>query len=171
MIQPAGPRCKVHGVEVDDEDRQLKDTIVVDLDGTLANIDHRLHYVKREKPDWDAFYAACDKDTPNEWCLHLLQAFHESFYQYEVLIVSARRKSEQIKTMVWMRSHNVRFDQIFLLREDGNHEEDTVLKKRWLDRYGKDRILFVVDDRQKVVDMWRAEGLVCLQCYAWKEHK
>jgi hypothetical protein len=29
----------------------------------------------------------------------------------------------------------------------------------------------VVDDRQRVVDMWREEGLTCLQCYAWKEFK
>jgi hypothetical protein len=26
------------------------------------------------------------------------------------------------------------------------------------------RILFVVEDRSRVVKMWRSEGLVCLQC-------
>jgi hypothetical protein len=29
---------------------------------------------------------------------------------------------------------------------------------------GKDKILFVVADRSRVVEMWRSEGLVCLQC-------
>ena len=33
------------------------------------------------------------------------------------------------------------------------------------------RVLFVVDDRQRVVDMWRAEGITCLQCEAWPEYK
>lgn len=28
---------------------------------------------------------------------------------------------------------------------------------------GKD-ILFTIDDRQSVVDMWRANGITCLQC-------
>lgn len=37
--------------------------IIVDLDGTLANIDHRLHYIKQNKPDWNAFYGACKDDT------------------------------------------------------------------------------------------------------------
>jgi hypothetical protein len=26
------------------------------------------------------------------------------------------------------------------------------------------KVLFVVEDRNRVVEMWREEGLVCLQC-------
>ena len=58
-----------------------------------------------------------------------------------------------------------------LLRPDGDSTPDQDLKRDWLRGYGKERILFAVDDRQKVVDMWRAEGVVCLQCAAWQEFK
>ena len=56
-----------------------------------------------------------------------------------------------------------------MLREDGDNTPDQELKRAWLHAYGKERILFTVDDRQKVVDMWREEGLTCLQCADWKE--
>lgn len=147
----------------------MKDTIVIDLDGTLANVDHRTHFVRREKPDWDAFYSACDLDSVNEWCSELMGGLANR--SYLIRIVSARRRTEEQKTRDWLKNNNIYFDRLELLRAPDDYSPDIVLKKAWLDSYGKDRILFVVDDRQKVVDMWRAEGLICLQCYAWPEFK
>jgi hypothetical protein len=41
---------------------------------------------------------------------------------------------------------------------------DEILKKAMLDTFvDKNDVLMTVDDRQKVVDMWRAEGLTCFQ--------
>ena len=45
-----------------------------------------------------------------------------------------------------------------------NFVPDEVLKKDMLDKYlDINDIFMVVDDRQKVVDMWRSLGLICLQ--------
>jgi len=41
---------------------------------------------------------------------------------------------------------------------------DTVVKREMLAGMDKSRIIFVVEDRSRVVEMWRSEGLVCLQC-------
>lgn len=147
----------------------MKDTVVFDLDGTLANIDHRSHLVKRDKPDWDAFYESCDKDAVNEWCATLMGTLADE--GFHVIIVSARRATEYEKTLQWLKDNHVIYDLLELLRPANDYTPDTELKKKWLDKFGKDRILFVVDDRQKVVDMWRREGLTCLQCYAWPEYK
>lgn len=144
-------------------------TIVFDLDGTLANIDHRAHYVRQDNPEWDKFYSACDKDTPNAWCMEMMDIFRQQ--GYPVLIVSARRDTEKSKTLAWLRYHGIKYTDLIMLRKGNDNTEDKKLKKAWLKLFGKENILFVVDDRQKVVDMWREEGLVCLQCYAWKEHE
>jgi hypothetical protein len=41
---------------------------------------------------------------------------------------------------------------------------DEILKKEMLDTFvDKDDVLMTVDDRQKVVDMWRENGLTCFQ--------
>lgn len=142
-------------------------SVIVDLDGTLANIDHRAHFVKRDKPLWDEFYSACDQDTPNLWCAAVMTALGA---HYNVYIVSARRDTEEGKTLKWLNKHSVYFDGLFMLRKGSDSTADTVLKKEWLNNFGRENILFVIDDRQKVVDMWRREGVVCLQCYAWAEY-
>lgn len=148
----------------------MKDTIVIDLDGTLANIDHRTHLVKRDKPDWDAFFAACVDDTPNVWCVALMAALKN--HGFNVIIVTARKRTVEKETRLWVNKQFFAWvPELVMLRDSDDNTEDQELKRRWLYSYGKDRILFVVDDRQRVVDMWRSEGLVCLQCYAWEEYK
>lgn len=37
--------------------------VVFDLDGTLADGDHRLHHITGETKDWRAFFAACGDDS------------------------------------------------------------------------------------------------------------
>lgn len=149
----------------------LNPTIVVDLDGTLANIDHRLNLIKRKNKWFDRFFDLCHKDKPNEWCVRLIQA--AVLAGWEVKIVSARPVRLFVKTGEWLirsgiPSQNV---ELVLLRGDKDFSKDVDLKRNWLrrSRILKESILFVVDDRQRVVDMWREEGLVCLQCFAWEE--
>ena len=142
------------------------DTVVIDLDGTLADVMHRLHFIRGAKKDYAAFFNAVDADKLNEWCRALMAALIDDF---RVVLVSGRPTSTEEKTVTWLERHQVPYHELHLLRGNGDHTPDQVLKREWLRRYGKERICFVVDDRQKVVDMWREEGVVCLQCYAWKE--
>jgi hypothetical protein len=55
-------------------------------------------------------------------------------------------------------------DHDLLLRKDNDRRADGVVKREMLAAIDKSRILFVVEDRSRVVEMWRSEGLVCLQC-------
>lgn len=149
-----------------------QDTVIVDLDGTLANIDHRLKYVQTEHPDWDKFYAECVNDTPNAWCVDLIIAMSKQ--GYKVRIVSARSRQVERETHEWLAKidwQGIALPIDMLRAGSKDNTKDELLKKAWLDAYGKERILFVVDDRTRVVEMWRAEGLVCLQAYEWAEYK
>jgi predicted kinase len=153
------------------------DTIVCDLDGTLANIDHRLKYVKdKRNSNWDLFFKECVNDVPNEWCVELLRSMLVS--GKKVLIVSARSKVVEKETKEWvdkaifgkdwtglgayMRYHDKL--NVVLVRDGGDYTPDQVLKKRWLDGFGKGNILFVIDDRDKVCKMWVENGLQVLNC-------
>lgn len=40
--------------------------ILIDLDGTLANCDHRRHFVEGTKKNWSDFYQNMAFDTVNE---------------------------------------------------------------------------------------------------------
>lgn len=145
------------------------DTIVIDLDGTLADVRHRLPLIHRDRPDYDAFFAAVGGDGLNAWCRALMKALADD---YRVAIVSGRPERTRPETVAWLSRHDVPYHDLFLVRSEQElYTPDQDLKRRWLEGYGRERILFAVDDRQKVVDMWRAEGVVCLQCAAWKEFR
>jgi hypothetical protein len=145
-----------------------KDTVVIDLDGTLADVSHRLPLIHRDHPDYRSFFARVGGDALNDWCRALIKALADD---YRVVLVSGRPESTRDDTVAWLERHGVPYHELHLVRRQGDFTPDHELKRRWLRGYGKDRILFSVDDRQAVVDMWREEGIVCLQCNAWKEFK
>ena len=49
------------------------------------------------------------------------------------------------------------------MRNSGDRRPDVEVKQEILDYLPKDRIRCVLDDRDQVVDMWRKNGLTCLQ--------
>lgn len=150
-----------------------KDTVLFDLDGTVADITHRLKYVQTPTPDWPRFFKECVNDVPKPWARELARAL--MFAGYRVVIVSARSRVVEQETRDWFIKHwgpGYMPEAIHLIRPDKDSTPDDKLKREWLYSWGlKDRVLFVVDDRQRVVDMWRAEGLTCLQCDKWEEYK
>ena len=159
----------------------MKKAIIVDLDGTLSNCDHRRHFVARPriipptgtpkfKPDWDAFYAGLSADKLNEWCYKILKIFYSataSDYDelYSILLVTGRPAEHMQATLDWLQQHHVPFNKLFM-RPSGNTEKDCIVKQRIYQEEinGFYEVLFVIEDRQQVVDMWRSLGLTCLQC-------
>lgn len=146
-----------------------QDTVVIDLDGTLSDGRARYHLVKGKHRDYKTFHARLGEDPCNEWCRKLICAF--TTIGYRIVLVSARPHSAERATRIWLQGQVVPFHELHLLRQDGDSTPDQEIKRAWLLAYGKERVLFAVDDRQKVVDMWREEGLTCLQCAAWPDDK
>lgn len=148
-----------------------KNIILFDLDGTIADITHRLKYVQTPIPDWERFFKECVNDVPNEWAWALALAM--AGMGKKIVVVSARSQVVLSETQEWFAKHWKDIPhELNLIRPDKDYTPDDKLKLAWLNASGiKDRILFVVDDRQRVVDMWRANGLTCLQCNSWPEYK
>lgn len=153
--------------------------IVFDLDGTLANIEHRRHLVVGGRKDLGPFFEACYADTPNEPVVKLFQTLYLS-RKHHLEIWSGRSASVRTKTMNWLTDnvfwgtehwHEWRSKDLSLLvplrmRPEEDTTPDAELKLRWLNevRDSGSHLDLVVDDRQRVVDMWRANGVTCLQC-------
>lgn len=135
--------------------------IISDLDGTIALDAHRKHYL--ESNNWDAYFEACDKDVPNVAVIKILELFHE---QNEALawIFTGRSRSVETKTTDWLEKHKVPWYEVFM-RPVGDHTPDVELKEEWYRKWIKDHfdVLFVLEDRTRVVDMWRSLGIPCFQ--------
>lgn len=135
-------------------------TVVCDLDGTLFNIDHRLHFLKNK--DWDGFFGAVRGDTPNEWCVKLLDGL--IMVGVEVIFVSGRNEQARLATEEWL--YELGFGDCKLyMRPAGDFRPDYEIKRMYFEKRLCDRdILFVIEDRTQVVQMWRSLGLTVLQC-------
>ncbi|MBR2392665.1 MAG: hypothetical protein IKA93_03740 [Elusimicrobiaceae bacterium] len=139
-------------------------TILFDIDGTLADLNGREKYLKQEKADWKNFNAKMEEDLPNTAVVSLYRALYESG-KFEIILVSGRQERFRKVTETWLAWHEIPFDRL-LMRPDADQRPDSEVKQdilNTLKAQGKE-VLFTVDDRQSVVDMWRANGITCLQC-------
>lgn len=142
---------------------------IFDLDGTLALIKHRRKYVEGPKKDWPAFYRACVDDEPNWPVIRRLEALRLTS---QVLIFSGRSDEVKRETVLWLAKHTsfmpheLTAGGDLTMRQAGDYTPDDVLKRQWLHAmYDEDRkrIAAVFDDRDRVVRMWRSEGIPCFQ--------
>jgi hypothetical protein len=146
----------------------MKGLYIFDLDGTLALIDHRRHFVADKKnQQWDKFYRACTEDKPS---YVVTEIFRQLKRDSDVLIFSGRSDLVKVETMTWLAYYcDITLNralQILTMRKHGDSTPDHILKKKWYDElsdWDKTRLICVFDDRQKVVDMWRSLGITCLQ--------
>lgn len=151
----------------------MRGIYIFDLDGTIALNDHRQHHVRCEKPDWKSFSEACVHDKPNWPVIETLRTLRKTC---EVWIWSGRTEDVREQTLDWMMNHRVidnrqyrfwyRNPDRFRMRPSGDFTPDDELKQRWLNDLHisvSNKLVGVFDDRRKVVDMWRRNGVACFQ--------
>ncbi len=139
-----------------------KNCYIFDIDGTLADCRHRLHYIQGKKKDYDAFYGALSQDSPIWATIDLTRVLFSP--ETDILVVSGRPSNYRELTLKWLDTNGVLFSKAFF-RQAGDFRSDYIIKKEILDQIIKDgyNILAVFDDRPLVVKMWRENGLTCFQ--------
>jgi phosphoglycolate phosphatase-like HAD superfamily hydrolase len=136
--------------------------IVFDIDGTLADIKHRLHFVTDGDADWESFFKEIPNDKPNEELVDLARHLMMSNYK-EVLFATGRPERTREDTVAWLIKNGIDtdFGKSLFMRKDGDRRDDHIIKSEILlamKNEGYDPVL-VFDDRQSVVDMWREHGI------------
>ena len=141
-------------------------TVIFDLDGTLAIIDKRRALAAKPngKINWGTFFAPENiaLDEPNLPVIESFKAMKAA--GFIVGIFSGRDEISRQETMDWLAKHSI--DPMFLrMRPNGSFTPDDVLKKAWLDEIitNGNEVMCVFDDRDKVVKMWRENGIACFQ--------
>jgi len=143
--------------------------VIFDLDGTIALINDRRKLSTKDngKIDWDIFFNPdnINLDQPNDAVITMVRLFKDAGNR--IVILSGRSKATKDATKDWLNKFDVPFD-ILKMRPTSKEfmfMPDDQLKQMWLDKLFTDKndIVCVFDDRQKVVDMWRRNGLTCMQ--------
>lgn len=137
----------------------MKPLYIFDLDGTLADQTHRQHLI----PNWRPYFAACHGDGPIAPVLRTMRLLREA--GSECWIWTGRSAEVLIETRKWL----ARFDAVphqLRMRPESDHRSDDALKGEWLaqiERYDRDRLVGVFEDRDRVVKMWRDNAVQCFQ--------
>ena len=145
----------------------MKNTIIFDLDGTLALIDKRRDLSRKPngKIDFKILHDPSNiyLDKPNPPVVKMAQMFAED--GFNIVIFSGRSDKTKFTTKSWLTHNRVPFHKLVMRpHKTMNFIPDDILKRDMLDTHVDiNDIFMVVDDRQKVVDMWRSLGLICLQ--------
>lgn len=140
----------------------MNKVIVFDIDGTLANIEHRRSFVASKPKNFKAFNAAIPQDTPHEEITFLAKTFAEQ--GNTVLLCSGRGEESREVTVKQMEDFGVKFTKLFM-RQHKDFRADNIVKVELLadirKEFGEPFLWF--DDRKQVVDAIRAEGVRVLQ--------
>ena len=147
--------------------RGMKNTIIFDLDGTLALIDKRREVSTKPngKLDWGKFFNSTNikLDEPNLPVIKMAQLFSEQ--GFNIVILSGRSNKTETATRSWLSKNKVPFNKLIMRNSETNHfTPDWVLKKNMLDEnLDINDVFLVVDDRDRVVKLWRSLGLTTFQ--------
>lgn len=137
--------------------------VIFDVDGTLLNIEHRRHFVSNGNNDWDSFLdpAVMEKDTPNWPVVEVARKIQQDV---ELVVVSARNERHREVTQKQLEACGLHPAHLFL-RPDGDFRSDKEFKQEVLDSLRNNgwEPNLVFDDRNQVVEMWRANGVPCFQ--------
>lgn len=137
--------------------------VVFDIDGTLADPTHRLHYIQGEDKDWDAFFAACGEDRPIYDALMVCESLYEMGHYIEFW--TGRPEAVREETVDWLGSYLGEWATFLPLRmrEDGDYRPDHQVKPEFLEQTNMGRPRLIIEDRNGPVLAFRDLGLTVWQ--------
>jgi hypothetical protein len=140
-----------------------RNAIIFDLDGTLCDVRHRRHFVATKPKNWRAWNEGMVNDQPNTAVAFVLQAL-DYFIEHnskntDIIFVSGRSDDYREKTVEWLLTNGFEYDALYM-RKYKDNRDDSIVKGEIADEIEKTHnILFVFDDRKRVVDMWVNRGI------------
>lgn len=133
-------------------DPSLPETVIVDVDGTLALMSDREPY------EWHRV----GEDAVNPPVVKHVQDLLSA--GQHVTVMSGRDAACRAQTQAWLDQH-VAPGLPLLMRAKGDTRPDFIVKQEMFNEHiaGRFRVAYVLDDRDSVVRTWRAMGLTCWQ--------
>ncbi len=127
---------------------------VLDIDGVVADVRHRLHHLERRPKDWSAFFRAAADDTPLAEGLALTADLAK---QHDVVWLTGRPEWLRPLTRDWLTGHQLPARELHM-RASADHRPARLYKLGVLRRLAPRRIAAFVDDDAEVVEAAVAAG-------------
>jgi predicted kinase len=140
-------------VKVFEKNPKLPDAIIADIDGTLALNESGRSYFDSTR---------VIEDSVNVPVADVVRDYKAK--GVTILVLSGRKDDSKEDSETWLKCNNIPYDQILMRATEDSRSDDITKREIYENQIkGKYNVLFVLDDRQKVVNMWRELGLSCFQ--------
>ena len=128
---------------------------VVDIDGVVADVRHRLHFIEGKPRQWDRFFAAADQDPP---LLEGVALVKELAADHDVVWLTGRPERTRRATRTWLAAQGLPTESL-IMRPNRDFRPARVTKRDELRKLRADReIAVVVDDDPQVLELLAADG-------------
>lgn len=135
----------------------MKNIILCDIDGTVANNDHRQHFLEGKK-DWDSFFDALDKDEPIFTIIN--KVIEENNSGREIIFLTGRPERYRETTEIWLIKY-FNFEFKLLMRNDNDQRGKLEIKKEIFRSYFNiNDIYYVIENDIDLLKMWVELSLV-----------
>lgn len=157
LKQAVKPRISREDINYLEHDPNLPNCIIYDIDGTVSITGNRNPYDASK---------ALEVDKPNKTVIDvILSYFHHTNTSLFAMTGREEKHRKVTSDFICKKTPLGEVTLNLFMRKDGDYRGDEIVKKELYEKYikGKFNVLVVFDDRNKVVDMWRKEGIHCFQ--------
>ena len=134
----------------------MKNIILCDIDGTVANNDHRQHFLEGKK-DWDGFFNALDKDKPIYKTINKIIREHQN--GKNIIFLTGRPERYRSSTLVWLEKF-FDFNISMLMRKNNDQRNKLIIKREIFEsNFNNAEIDYVLDNDNELLEMWHEIGI------------
>jgi FMN phosphatase YigB (HAD superfamily) len=142
----------------------VRDAVIFDVDGTLADVSGIRHYLTDDakRKNFEKFHGAASYVRPHQPIIALAQSL--TVAGFPILVVTGRMEKWRYPTSIWLRKWGVEFTELHH-RRDGDPRRDVEVKRDILaDLRARYRIILAVDDNPAIIALWNEE---CIPTVTW----
>ena len=128
---------------------------IVDLDGVVADVRHRLHHIEGRRKDWRRFFDAAVDDEVHPEGVAVVERLREG---HDVVYLTGRPRWLEPATRAWLDEHGLGGHPV-VMRPDDDRRPAAQVKVGLLRRLAEGRTVgMVVDDDDRVIAAMAAAG-------------
>ena len=137
---------------------------LIDVDGVIADGEHRQHFLSGGKKNWQGFFKAAPDDPPLLPGVTLLDLIDEATL---VVLLTARPESIHDETITWLREYDIRWD-LLIMRGRRDHGPSPEMKRLAVEelRYAGFEPVWAIDDDRRNITMYEEEGIPALYVHS-----
>jgi len=145
-----------------------KDCIIIDLEGTLSNCEHRIHHLeKKEFYQWNELFQL---DTVNESIVEIINRYRVN--GVSIILCTAKSAIRSSEVMSWLKKNDLlELIDHFYFRVLKDTRSSVEVKKEMLrDIFKNYNVLIAFDDRKDICQMYHSKGIISY-LFIPNEHK